>query len=147
MPVLRFTVALVAAARRAGARVAARPVARRLTAAFSQPVQLLVGSLLLFEIGVEQAYHVVVAKLSRPGDQRAVAGDLIMLDGLRAADDGGVKHVLVIDFAGDFVGFLDQTVDGRTIHASRRLAQPLEHLIEPRDLVLSLAQMRPQARR
>ena len=27
-----------------------------------------------------------------------------MLDGLRAADDGGIEHLLVVDFAGYLVG-------------------------------------------
>ena len=43
------------------------------------------------------------AELLGPGDQRAVAGDLVVLDGLRGSDERGIEHLLVVDVAGDFL--------------------------------------------
>jgi hypothetical protein len=77
-----------------------------------------------------------MAELFRPGDQSAVARDLIVLDRLRRADDGRVKHVLVGHFAGDLIAFLDQAVNGGAFDALRLLAQLLERLVETLDLVL-----------
>jgi hypothetical protein len=55
-----------------------------------------------------------LAELIGPGDQRSVAADLIVLDGLRGGDDGCIAHGLVLDL-GDLVGELDDSVDGRTL--------------------------------
>jgi hypothetical protein len=44
-------------------------------------------------------------------------GRLIVLDGLRICDDGGVKHGLVLDLASSFVSLLDKTVDRRAVRA------------------------------
>src|SRR5207253_1628793 len=45
--------------------------------------ELLVGRLFLLEILLQQVGAVVAAEPLRPGDQRAVARDLVMLDRLR----------------------------------------------------------------
>jgi len=47
--------------------------------------QLLVGSVFLIEVLLKNTGAVVAAHLLRPGNQRAVAGDLIMLDRLRGS--------------------------------------------------------------
>ena len=114
--------------------------------ALGEDVELPVGSLLLFEIGIEQAYDIVVAKLFSPGDQGAVSGNLIMLDSLGATDNCCVKHLLVVDLTGYLVGLLDQAIDGGAINAFWRLPKLLEHLLESRDLVFSLTQMIAQTR-
>ena len=69
-----------------------------------------------------------------------------MLDRLRGCDQGGIENVLVVDLAGDIVGFLDDAVDGRTIGALRALAEHLEGLFQTLHLVLGLAQMRLEGR-
>ena len=56
-----------------------------------------------------------MAKLLRPGDQGAVAGDLVVLDRLRVCYDRGVENLLVVDLSRGFVGFLDDAVDRRTV--------------------------------
>jgi hypothetical protein len=76
--------------------------------------ELFVRSLFLVKDGIEEAHDVIVPERVRPRDQRAVAGDLIVLDRLRRPDDSRVKNFLVGDFAGGFIAFLDQPVDGRT---------------------------------
>ena len=75
--------------------------------------ELLVRGLFFPEIGVEKADNVVMLKFARPCDQCAVAGNLVVLDRLRTADDRGIEDLLVFDFAGDFIRFTDQAVDGR----------------------------------
>ena len=62
---------------------------------------------------------VVAAELLRPGDQRAVARDLVVLDRLRGGDQRGVEHLLVVDLAGDLVRLLDDAVDRRAVDALR----------------------------
>jgi hypothetical protein len=77
----------------------------------------------------------------RPGDQCAVAGNFIVFDCLRRADDGGIEHILVGHLAGDLISLADKSIDGRALHPFGLLAELLEHLTEPRDLVLGLFQM------
>ena len=64
-----------------------------------------------------------------------------MLDGLGARDDGGVQHGLVFDLAGYLVGFLDNAVDGRALRPAGLLAELLERLLEPLDLLVGLFEM------
>ena len=109
--------------------------------------ELLVRRLLLVQVGRQQPDDVVAAERFRPGNQRAVARDLVVLDRLRCADDGGIEHFLVGDFAGDFVGFANEAVDRGAFHALRLLAELLEDLVEPRDLVLGFFEMVLQALR
>jgi len=68
-----------------------------------------------------------------------------VFDRLCRADDRGIQHFLVGDFARDLIGFLDEAVDRRALHALRFLAELLEHLVEARDLVLGLVEMVFQA--
>src|SRR4051794_26957274 len=71
--------------------------------AFRQRGQLGVGLLFLIERLLQDAGAIVASKLPRPGNQAAVAGDLIVLGGLRGVDQGRVKHGLVSDLARDLV--------------------------------------------
>src|SRR6202171_1547557 len=71
--------------------------------ALSQRGQLLVGCLFLIEGLLQNTGAIVAAKLLRPGDQAAVARDLIVLGGLRGVDQSRILHRLIRDFAGDFV--------------------------------------------
>ena len=66
--------------------------------------QLLVRSLLLVEIGVEEPHHIVAAESFGPRDQGPVARDLIVLDRLRCTNDRRIQNLLVRDLAGDVVG-------------------------------------------
>ena len=58
-----------------------------------------------------------MAELFCPCDQRAVAGDLVVLDCLRVRNDRGIEYGLVLDVACGLVGFLDQAVDRRAVGA------------------------------
>jgi len=54
-----------------------------------------------------------------------------VLDGLSRSDDGGIEYGLVLDLAGDLVGFLDDSVDGRTLRPAGFLAELFERLLKP----------------
>src|SRR3954447_23975063 len=101
----------------------------------------------LVQIGVEETNDVVVPEFFRPGDQCAVTGDLVMLDGLRGSHDRSVEHGLVLDFARGRVGFLDQAVDRRAVGARGLFAELVEHLLEPLDLLIGFLQMALEALR
>jgi len=47
--------------------------------------------LLLLQRGIEELDRLAVAELVRPGLQRAVAGNLVVLDGLRSSEQTGVE--------------------------------------------------------
>jgi hypothetical protein len=103
--------------------------------------ELLVGRLLLLQIGVKETHDVIVPERFRPGDQRAVASYLIVLNSLCGPDYGRVENVLVGDLAGDLIAFLDQPLDGRALPTLRLLAEFLKGLVETLDLLFGLLQM------
>jgi hypothetical protein len=76
-----------------------------------------------------------MAELTGPGNQGAISRDLVMLDRLSGADHCGIKDLLVLHFACHFVCFSNKPIDCGALHALRLLAEFLERLIEPRDLV------------
>ena len=41
-----------------------------------------------------------MAEAFRPGNQRSIAGNLVVLDGLRRSDNGRIQHIFVRDFTG-----------------------------------------------
>src|SRR4051794_25641609 len=63
-----------------------------------------------------------MAKLVRPGYQRAVAVNLVVLDGLSRSDNRRVLDVLVLDLANEFFTFLDEAENGLAGHALWGLA-------------------------
>src|SRR5499426_522433 len=132
-------------ARGAGPRVVSRGSIRLRGAtvdlALRHDGELLVGRFFLFEVLLQQGSAVAAAELVRPGDQAAVARDLVVLDRLRGRNERRVQHRLVGDLAGDVLGFFDDAVDGGTIDTLDVLAEGSEHLLEPLHVVLGLAQM------
>ena len=80
-----------------------------------------------------------------PGDQRAVTGDFVVLDGLSGPDNRSIQNLFIGDFACQLVGLADQAVNRRTFQALRLFPQLLKDLIETRDLVLGLLEMVLQA--
>ena len=90
----------------------------------------------------KQVGAVVATDAARPGDQRAVARDLVVLDGLTGGDERGVQHLLVGDLAGDLVALLQDAVDRRAVDALDLDAVLAEHLLQADDVALGLRQMR-----
>src|SRR5262249_36786251 len=76
--------------------------------------QLLVGRFFRAEVLLKQGRAFVAAHLFRPRDQRAVARDLIVLDGLRRSDERGIEDRLVLALAGALFSLVDDAVDGGT---------------------------------
>ena len=90
---------------------------RPVDATFCNPGELLVGGLLLVEILMEQRSAIVAAQLPRPRDKAAVAGYFLVLDRLCGGDERCVENGLILDLAGHVVGFFDDPVDRRAVHA------------------------------
>src|SRR5678815_4422885 len=64
-----------------------------------------------------------------------------MLNRLCTANDRGIKDLLVLDFAGDFIRFPDQAVDGGTVGAFWLLTKFSKDIIEAHNLVFCLSKM------
>jgi hypothetical protein len=91
-------------------------------------VEFGVRSLFLVEVCRQQPDDVVMAQFFRPSCEGAVAGNLIMLDGLGIGQDGRIQDGLVFDFACCRVGLLDQAIDGRAVGAFRLFSELREAL-------------------
>src|SRR5215204_6417234 len=72
--------------------------------------QLLVGALFFLEDAVEDAGAVRTAELLRPGRERAVASDLVMLDRLGGGEQRRVEDLRIVGVADDLLGLLDEAV-------------------------------------
>src|SRR6478735_5370273 len=66
--------------------------------------ELLVRGLLFVEILLQQVGRAVVLHRPRPGDQRAVGGDLVVLGALRRRDQHRVHRLVVVRLANHLVG-------------------------------------------
>jgi hypothetical protein len=70
-------------------------------ASFNPPLgdrgQQFVGLLFLRERFVEKLHGIIQAQQFRPGDQRAVAGDLVVLGGLAGGHETGVANGVLVD--------------------------------------------------
>src|SRR4051812_2663343 len=73
--------------------------------------QQLVGVLFLDERLLEERRRVVHPELLRPSEERAVARDLVVLDGLRRGDQAGVERLSAFELLGDLVAFRDDALD------------------------------------
>ena len=91
-------------------------------------------------------HDIGAAELGRPGDQRAVARDLVVLHRLRGGDEAGIHHVLVVDLADQILAFLQDAVDRRALLALRIGVHQLEHLAQPVHLAFRFGQMLLEAR-
>lgn len=63
-----------------------------------------------------------------------------MLDGLCGSDERGIENGLVLDFNGDFVGLLDDTVAGHCVPLGS-LPSFWKRLLKPLDLLIGLFEM------
>ena len=98
---------------------ALRATALRLILRLAMPLSFLSVAFSSLRLAASSLRNVGTAEQLRPGDQSAVAGDLVMLDGLRGRDQCGIENHLVGDFAGDVVGLVDDAVDRRAFGALR----------------------------
>src|SRR4051794_30165557 len=107
--------------------------------------QLLVGRLLLVQVLLKDGSAVAAAELLGPLDQRAVAGNLIVLHGPGGGDQRCVEHLLVVDLAGYVAGLLKDAVDCRAVDLLGFDAVHLEHLLDPLDVAAGLLEMQLEA--
>ena len=84
----------------------------------------MVGCLFFLEILLEKRRAVGPTQLLGPGDERAIARHLIVLDRLCGRHESGVEHAGVVNLASDLVGFLENAVDRRAVHALGFNAMP-----------------------
>src|SRR5437667_9315250 len=91
--------------------------------------QLLVERFFLVEILLKQARAILPTELFRPGDQRTVARNLVVLDSLRRGDERGVENRFVLDFAGHILSLVDDAVDGAPLHHLGLFAMQPEDLL------------------
>jgi hypothetical protein len=104
--------------------------------------QLLVRRFLLIEGLLQHAGAVVPPKELSPSDQAAVAGYLVVLDGLCCGNERGIQNGTVLNFTRDVVRFLDDAINGRAIDPEWFGAVHLKDLFQPFDVIFRLAQMR-----
>jgi hypothetical protein len=83
--------------------------------AFRHRRQLAVRRVFRVEGLLQHRGAVLPAELLREGDQRAAAGDLVVLDRRRGGDDRRVQHVVVVGEAED----AGHRVAGRALHGMR----------------------------
>ena len=100
-----------------------QPAAFRFTFFSAMPVSFLSAAFSSLSVVVKSLRDRLLAEFLGPGDQRAVAGDLVVLDRLGGCDQRRVQHLLVRDLAGDLLGFLDDSVDRRASRAFRILVR------------------------
>jgi hypothetical protein len=103
---------------------------------------LLAGRLFLIQDLVQDAGAVVAAELLGPGDEGAVTGDFVVFDSLSGGEQGGVENLRIGDLAGDFLGLVDDAVDGRAGHALGIMAMHAEDLLDHLDLLFGFTQVR-----
>ena len=80
----------------------------------------------------------VHAELPRPGLQRAVAGDLVVLHGLAGGDEAGVERVVALELVHDLLGFVDDSDDRVAGLAAGGAAHRFEDLVQSLDLAFGL---------
>src|SRR5204863_870382 len=85
-----------------------------------------VGVPFFLEVLLEQTGGLLVSELLGPGDQRAVAGNLVVFDGLSGADDAGVEDGLVLDIGHMLLGLGENALDGLALFAACRAVNELE---------------------
>src|SRR6185437_13654263 len=103
--------------------------------------QLLVGRRLLVEGLVEELRRVGVPQLPGQGARGAVGRDLVVLDPLGRADQGGVACVAVAVGLRDLGALADQALHAVAVLALGLDADRLEHLFEPLHVSAGLLEM------
>ena len=83
----------------------------------------------------------VFAKTGSEGSDHAISSDLVVLNPLRRADQGGIENRILAVFLDDFLTFFDEAFHGLAGFAGGFLAQAFENLLEPIDVALRLREV------
>ena len=108
---------------------------------FCQFGQLPVGLFLFVEGLLEQLGDFLVAEMKGEGARGAVAGDFVVLDALRGADQPGIADGVRGIFADEFTAFLDEAFHGFAFVAGEFLAEEIGNLIEPFNMAFGLLEV------
>src|SRR5215210_124885 len=108
---------------------------------FGELRELLVGHLFFLESPLQERRMHLLAEHLGVGADRAVAGDLVVLDPLRGGDEAGVDHLGIALHLDHLVAFLDQPLHPLARMPLGTVAQVLEDLLQAAHLLLRLPQM------
>src|SRR5687767_5017454 len=103
--------------------------------------QEFVRLLLLLEGLFENGLGIAEAQLPRPGNESAIARDLIMLDRLGGSEKAGIAHFRILDVFKQVFRFLQEPIESRAVLAARRKLNQFENLLEPRNMRFGLGGM------
>ena len=103
--------------------------------------QLRVGFLFLVERFLKEFGEIVVAEASGEGAGGAVAGDSVMLDALRRADETGIANALFRIFIDQLRALFDQAFHGFACMPGEPFAKLLADLREPLDVPFGLLEV------
>src|SRR5579872_2283971 len=98
----------------------------------------IIGFLFLGQRLVEKLDGVLVTELSGPCFQRAVTGNLVMLNSLGGGQQTGIERRCVGILIHDFLAFVEDALDGVALFTAGRLADEPENLFQPFDLTFGL---------
>src|SRR4029079_13733004 len=98
----------------------------------------LVGLLFLGKRGLKELYRLLQAKLCRPGFQRAVARNLVVLNCLRRCEEPGIEGRVTLEFLHYFLPLFDYVHDAVAGLTPGLLLNLLENLLEPGHMLLGL---------
>jgi hypothetical protein len=108
---------------------------------FGEFGELRVGFLFLIERFLEEFSKIVVTEASREGAGGAVAGDFVMLDALRRADEAGIANALFRIFIDQLRALFDQAFHGFACVPGELFAKLLADLREPLDVPFGLLEV------
>ena len=101
-------------------------------------LELLVGGLLFLERLLEQCHRLGETEFIGPGDERAIAGDLVVLNRIARRNQACVDRGRFREFLDDFLTFGDNSLDCLAGLALSALADDLEDLLQTLDLAFGL---------
>src|SRR5829696_4839835 len=107
----------------------------------SQVGEDLVRILLLNERLLEQTLRFREAQLLGPGEQGAVAGDLVMLHGLSRRNQTSIESLPALERLQDLLALLDDALNGLAFNTLGLRAHDLEHLLQALHLALGFSQV------
>jgi putative tryptophan/tyrosine transport system substrate-binding protein len=112
-------------------------------AAFGDFRQSLIRLFFLGQGILQQLTGFIQSQFLRPGPQRPVARDFVMLDRLCRREQAGIQSWASLVFLHYFLPFLDDANDGIASLAARRFVQLGKHFVEAFDMVLGFILVGP----
>src|SRR3954471_547646 len=108
----------------------------RVDGILGQVGEQLVGVLLLNERLLDQTLGFREPQLLGPGEQGAVAGDLVMLHRLSRCNQTRIRSLAALELLEDLLTFLNDALNGLALDTLGLLTHELKHLLEALHLSL-----------